>query len=145
MEPSSSIVENHEFLDVFLQPFSFKLKAECHVPENSGKYVLKNVRQRQNRDRWIRCQRTSWVQRKLLLKILVLWTARGIKSWIKVRFHRASGNWCGTATKTQQHILRSGDKMTLYLRPPGKSGESARSASSRKLERGDDIHIEGTR
>ena len=35
--------------------------------------------------------------------------------------------------------------MTLYLRPPGRSGESARSASSRKLERGDDFQIEKTR
>ena len=31
MEPSSSIVEHHEFLGVFLQPFSLKQKAECHV------------------------------------------------------------------------------------------------------------------
>ena len=37
MGPSSSIVE-HEFLDVFLQPFSFEQKAECHVQESSGKY-----------------------------------------------------------------------------------------------------------
>ena len=35
--------------------------------------------------------------------------------------------------------------MTLYLRPPGRSGEFARSASSRKLERGDDFQIEKTR
>ena len=34
-------------------------------------------------------------------------------------FHRALGNCCETATKTQQHILKSGDQMTLYLRAPG--------------------------
>ena len=33
-----SNVEHHEFLNVFLQPFSFKEKAECHVQESSGKY-----------------------------------------------------------------------------------------------------------
>ena len=36
--PSSSIVEQHEFLDVVLEPFSFKQKAECHVQESSGKH-----------------------------------------------------------------------------------------------------------
>ena len=35
---SSSTVEHHEFLDVFLQPFSFEQKEECHVQEISGKY-----------------------------------------------------------------------------------------------------------
>ena len=34
-------------------------------------------------------------------------------------FHLASGNCCETSTKTQQHVLKSGDKMTLYLRAPG--------------------------
>ena len=38
MGPYSSIVERHEFLDVFLQPFSFKQNAECHVQESSGKH-----------------------------------------------------------------------------------------------------------
>ena len=35
--PYSSIVE-HAFLEVFLQPFSFEQKAECHVQESSGKH-----------------------------------------------------------------------------------------------------------
>ena len=42
MEPSSSCAEHHEFLDVFLQPFSFKENAECHVKESSGKYGLRS-------------------------------------------------------------------------------------------------------
>ena len=33
-----SFIECHEFLDVFLQSFSFKQQAECHVQESSGKY-----------------------------------------------------------------------------------------------------------
>ena len=32
------LLEYHEFLDVFVQPFSFKQKAECHVQESSAKY-----------------------------------------------------------------------------------------------------------
>ena len=39
MGPSRSFVEGHEFLDVFLQPFSVKQKAECYVQESSGKCV----------------------------------------------------------------------------------------------------------
>ena len=38
MRPSPSFFEYHEFLDVFLQPFSFKQRAECHVQGSSGKY-----------------------------------------------------------------------------------------------------------
>ena len=34
----SLFVECLEFLDVFLQPFSFKQKAESHLQESSGKY-----------------------------------------------------------------------------------------------------------
>ena len=52
---------------------------------------------------------------KTLRKIRVIRTAWGIKSWVRVLFHEAPGNWCETATKTQQHILNSGDKMALYL------------------------------
>ena len=33
------LLKYHEFLDIFLQTFSFKQKAECHVQESSGKYV----------------------------------------------------------------------------------------------------------
>ena len=45
--------------------------------------------------------------------------ARGIKSWIRVMFHGAPGNWCETTTKTQQHVLKSGDKMTIRFGAPG--------------------------
>ena len=37
MEPSSSSVQHHEFLDVFLQPFFYNQKAENYVEESSGK------------------------------------------------------------------------------------------------------------
>ena len=73
------------------------------------------VRQWRNRDRWVWCQGTSWAQRKSPRKIRM----RGIKSWIRVLFHEAPGNWCETTTKTQQHILKSGNKMTLHLGAPG--------------------------
>ena len=69
-------------------------------------------------------------EEKVFRKIWVLRTARWIKSWIRVMFHPASRNWCETATKTQQHIPKSGDKMTLYLRAPG------------NWERGEDIQFE---
>ena len=72
--------------------FLFKQKAECHVQESSGKCV-KKFRRWRNRDQWIWCQGTSWVQRKLLPKIRVFRTAQGIKSWIRVVFHPAPGNW----------------------------------------------------
>ena len=38
MGPSPFFVEYHELLNVFLQPFSSKQKAECHVQESSEKY-----------------------------------------------------------------------------------------------------------
>ena len=39
MEPSSSCVEYHEFLDVLLPPFlSFKQRAECYVKERARRY-----------------------------------------------------------------------------------------------------------
>ena len=55
----------------------------------------------------------------------------------------ASGNWCVTATQTQQRILKSGNKMTLHssTRTLVRSGELASSASTSKLERGADIQI----
>ena len=37
MESSSSFVQHHEFLDVFLQPSFFTEKAEHHVEESTGK------------------------------------------------------------------------------------------------------------
>ena len=56
---------------------------------------------------------------KLLRKMRVLRAARGVKSWIRVLFHGASGNWCETTTKTQQHFLKSGNKMTIRFGAPG--------------------------
>ena len=44
MGPSSSFVDHQESLDVFLQPFSFRQKAECHVQESSRKpRLMKSV------------------------------------------------------------------------------------------------------
>ena len=37
MESSSSFVQHHEYLAIFLQEFSFEQKAERHVEESSGK------------------------------------------------------------------------------------------------------------
>ena len=70
----------------------------------------------------------------------------GNKSWIRVAFHGAPGNWCETTTKTQQHIPKSGDKMTLSwsIRKLVRSVESAISGFGRKLVRGDDIQIDRT-
>ena len=44
MESSSSFVQHHQFLDVFLQPFSFNLKAEHLVEESSGKKDRRRAR-----------------------------------------------------------------------------------------------------
>ena len=54
----------------------------------------------------------------------VIQTARRIKNWIRVVFHPAAGDWRETSTKTQQSILKRGNKMTLNLPVPGnRSGE----------------------
>ena len=82
MGPSSSFVEHHDFLDVFLQPFTFNQKAECSERRvGSGETETDDI---------------------------------GVKE------------------------------------PPGpkklvRSGDSASSASTRKLERGDDIQIGRTK
>ena len=93
-------------------------ESRVSCPRDLRKARPKMVRRWRNRHRWVWCQGTSWAQCNPLRQIRVLRTARGIKSWIRVMFHRAPGNWCET-TKTQQHFLKSGDKMTLYLRAPG--------------------------
>ena len=97
----------------------FQTESRLSCLRELRKARLKKVRWWRNGDRWVWCQGTSQAQRKPLRKIRVLRTARWIKSWIRVMFHRASGNWCETTTKTQQHILKRSDKMTLYLRAPG--------------------------
>ena len=43
MEPSSSFVQLHEFLDVFLQQFPFEQKAKHHVEECSGKVIRRRT------------------------------------------------------------------------------------------------------
>ena len=80
------------------------------------------------------------VSRNLLSEDSSARTARGSKSWIRVMFHRASGNWFETATKTQQHIFKSGDKMTFSLRVWGNwfgvvNLQARGSLSTRKLVR----------
>ena len=127
---SSSTVENIEFLDVFLQPLSFfKQKAECHVQESSGKHGWRRFGTGETETDEFCVKKLPERKEKLLRKSRELRTAQGIKSWIRVLFHRAPGNWCETATKTQQHILKSGDKMTLFLRAPGNWSEVRTSKS----------------
>ena len=53
--PSSSFVEQQDFFVIFLQPSSFKQKAECHVQESSRKYSERECRQWRNRDQWVWC------------------------------------------------------------------------------------------
>ena len=57
--------------------------------------------------------------KKILRKIRALRAARWIKSWIRVLCDGAPGNWCETTAKTQQHILKSGNKMTIQFGAPG--------------------------
>ena len=57
---------------------------------------------------------------ELSRRIRVPRTARGIKNWTRVMFHPAAGNWRETATKTQQRILKRGNKTTLNLLATGK-------------------------
>ena len=127
MGPSSSMVEHREFLYVFLQPFSFDQKTECHVQESSGKHGYRRFGSGETETD------ESGVKEPLeskenpsspprSRKIRVVRTARGMKSWIRVLFHGAPGNWSETTTKTQPHILKSGEKMTLDLRAPGNWG-----------------------
>ena len=68
---------------------------------------------RVSRLRELRKIRLKKVRQWRLRKTRVIQTARRIKNWIRVMFHQA-GNWRETATKTQQHIPKSG-KMTLNL------------------------------
>ena len=61
---------------------------------------------------------------KILCKIWVIQTVRGIKNWIRVVFHPVTGKLTRTSTETQQCFLKSGNKMTLNLPAPGNwSGE----------------------
>ena len=92
------------------------------------------------------------MRRKILRKIRVLRTARGVKSWIRVLFHRAPGNWWQTTTKNQQHILKSGDMMTLYLQAPGNwcevmtvksKGQSWNSTMCKSRRRSTNTRLEG--
>ena len=120
----------------------FQVKSRTPCRKELSKVLLKRVRQWRNRDQWIWWSGTSWVRRKILRKDSSDSNFPEIQSWIRVMFHRASGNWCETATKTQQHILKSGDKMTLYLRAPRHwCGVVNLQVQLRKLERGDDIQI----
>ena len=98
---------------------SLRIESRVSCLRELRKALPKRVRQWRNRDRWVRCQGTSWAQRKPIRKIRVLRTTRRIKSWIKVLFHRASGNWCETATKTQQHILKSGGALVFWHQETG--------------------------
>ena len=107
----------------FLAVIFFHKASRVSCPTELRKLRLKKVRQWRNRDRWIWCQGISWARRKLLRKILrVIRIARRIKNWIRVMFHIASGNWRETSTKTQQCILKRGNKMTLNLPAPGNCG-----------------------
>ena len=104
MGSSSSFVEHHEFFWCFPAAIFFRTESRVPCPRELRKARPKKVQQWRNRDRWMWCQGTSWSQSKTLRKIR---TARGIKSWIRVMFHPASGNWCETRAETQQHILRA--------------------------------------
>ena len=84
-------------------------------PRELRKARLKKDRQWRNRDQWIWCQGTSWVRRKILRKIWFGLTAQWIKNWTRLVFHPATGNWRETSTKTQQCILKRGNKMKLNL------------------------------
>ena len=141
MGPSSLIVGHHEFLDVFMQPFSFDRKAECYVQEQEstakeGSAVAKR--------RPMSLHGTSWAQSKLLRKIRVLWTARRIKSWIRVLFLELVRDSDPDPT-THSQEWQQDDNPFWGTRKLVRSGQCASSASTRKLERGDGSKIERTR
>ena len=108
------------FFDVFLQPFSFEQKAECHVQRELRKARPKKVQQWRNRDRWMWCQGTSWSQSKTLRKIR---TARGNQeldqSYVSPSVRKLMRNKSRDPTAYSQ----SGDKMTLYFWAPGNWSE----------------------
>ena len=116
MESPSSIVEHHDFLDVFLQPFSFKQRSRVSCPRELRKARQQKVRQ------WRKPRPMSLVSRNLLSakktlrKIRVLRTAQGIKSRTRVLFRQETG---AKQQPRPNSILKSGDKMTLDLRAPG--------------------------
>ena len=143
MGPSPSSVEYHEFLDVFLQPFSFKQKAECHVQESSEQYFQRGFGSGETET-----------------------DAFGVKEppECKENHPQESGDPTspGNQELDQSCVSSSGRKLTRNInqypttcpqerrqdctpssstRKLGRRDESSSSASARKLERGEDTHI----
>ena len=120
MEPSSSCVEYHDFLDVFLQQFSFNQKAECHVQESSGK----DVKRRFGSGEPETVSRNLLSMKQTPPQELSASNSLGSQELDQNGvFQLAAGSCCATATKTQQRILKRGNKMTLYLPATGNWSE----------------------
>ena len=113
--PSSSIVEHPEFLDVLFAAIFFQTEGRA---SELRKAQLKKVRPWRNRDGWVLVPRNFLSAKESPPQDSSASNSPGNQELDQNYVHRAPGNWCET-TKTQQHILKSGDKMTFCLRAPG--------------------------
>ena len=132
----------------FLQPSSFKHKADCHVQESSGKHGQRRFGGGETETDEFGVKNLLSAKKTHSQDSSGSNSPRGIKSWIRVLFHGAPGNRCETTKKDptafSQERRRDGTPSSS-TRELVRSGESAGSASTRKLVQGDDVQIERTR
>ena len=103
--------QHHEFLDVFLQTFSFNLKAQHHVERNTegGPVVAKS-------------RPACLVSRKLSAKQCPSSDSGASYSLGKSRvgselcFHKRWETSAGTESRNQQQVLKSGNEMTIRFK-----------------------------
>ena len=120
MEPSSSCVEYHDFLDVFLQQSSFNQKAECHVQESSGKDVKRRFGSGETETYEFGVKEPPEYEAN---------SSARVECFEQPGESRIGSEWCFFSsqqeavarqlTKTQQRILKRGNKMTLNLPATG--------------------------
>ena len=140
---SSSFVEQHEFLDVFLQPFSFKPKAECHVQESSGKYSERGVGSGETETNEFGVKEPPECEEKS--------SARSSDSNSPGNQELDQSFVSSTGRKLMRNInqdptafsqwRRQDDTHSSSTRKQGRRDEPSSSASARKLERGEDIQV----
>ena len=144
MGPSSSFVEYHEVLDVFLHPFSFKQKAFCYVQESSGKYVRKEGSQVAKQRPMNLVSRNLPSAKKTLPQDSSASNSPGSQeldqSYVSPSLRKLMRN-SNQDPASYSRERQQDDTQSSTHRKLGRSGESASAASTRKLERGEDIQI----
>ena len=132
MGPSPSFFENHEFLDVFLQPLSFKQKAECHVQGSSGKYTVAKPRPMNLVSRNLPSADSSDPN--------FLVNQEADQSCVSSSGRKLTRNINQNTTMYSQEKQQD-DTQSSSTTKLGRRDELSSSASARKQERGEDIQI----